>query len=72
MTTNDEQEMIPKKMVIDCFKKLSSHYVQRFRTENICDDRMMYGPQETFFIAIFIHVYTMTTPLCVRVILCCM
>ena len=28
MTMNDEQEMIPKKMVINCFKKLSSHYVR--------------------------------------------
>jgi hypothetical protein len=65
MTTNDEQEMIPKKMVINCFKKLSSHYVERFRTQNICDDRMTDGPQETFFIAIFINVYIVSTPLCV-------
>jgi len=63
MTMNDEQEMIPKETVINCFKKLSSHYVERFRTQNVCDDRLTDGHQETILIAIFIHVYTASTPL---------
>lgn len=61
MIMNDKQEMIPKEMVINCFKKLSSHYVQTFRTQDVCDDRVTDGPQEMFFIEIFINVNTMGT-----------
>jgi len=65
MTMNDEQEMIPNEMVINCFKKLSSHYVERFRTQNFCNDMVTDGHQETIFIAIFFYVYTVSTHLCV-------
>jgi len=63
-TTNDEQEMIPKETVTNCFDKLSSHYVQRFRIQKVCDDRVTDGHQETIFIAIFVNVCTVRTPLC--------
>jgi hypothetical protein len=65
MTTSDQQEMTAKEMVINCCKKLSSHYVEKFRTQIVCDDRVTDGHQETFFIAILIDVYTVSTPLCV-------